>query len=248
MLLKKVFMHIIRKPAYAIIIALFVALAGIGILVAQDSAPLSETPDCDPATLAQQQTTLATLLTLDFEVDPERARDNLFRLGAAYQALALQCGYEPSSTEVDAMVQQVLLVATMADIIVANSVGSDVEAILTELGDVRGDLSNGQLLYNGAENGLDGTPLGCSGCHSTETAPPTEGTWTRADEIRLQDAALADYDIRRYLVESIVEPNKYIVPDYQPNLMPANYSTRLDIQMLADIVAYLDSQDQLLED
>jgi len=182
-------MHFSRKIVYAIGIALLLASIVSGLLLAQDSAPLPDTPECDPATLAQQQTTLAALLSVDFEADPQQARDNLFHLGAAYQTLALQCGYEPAPAEIDAMVQQVLSVASMADIITANSVGSDVDAILAKLGDVRGDLSNGQLLYNGIQNGLDGTPLGCSGCHGGETAPPIEGTWTRVDEIRLKDSA-----------------------------------------------------------
>jgi len=54
--------------------------------------------------------------------------------------------------------------------------------------------------------------------------------------------------VRRYLVESIVQPNAYVVPNYLPNLMPPNMGTRLDAQMLADIVAYLESQDQLLDE
>lgn len=218
------------------------------LLMAQDSSPLPDTPQCDPAILAEQQSTFASLLTFDFEADPETARDNLFRLGAVYQVLALQCGYEPTDIELDNMIQQVLSFASMADIITANSIGADMDAILAQLDDVRGDLFNGQLLYNSMENGLDGFPLGCSNCHEGTAAPITEGIWTRVDEIRLNDEALAGYDVQRYLVESIIHPNTYITPDYLPNLMPTNFGSRLDIQMLADIVSYLESQDQLLDE
>ncbi|MDQ7026589.1 MAG: hypothetical protein Q9P01_06510 [Anaerolineae bacterium] len=235
-----------RKPLLVFVTIMLFAFAGI--LMAQDSSPLPDTPDCNPATLAEQQATFESLLTFDFEADAETARDNLFRLGAAYQMLALQCGYEATDVEVDAMIQQILVFASMADIITANSVGGDMDAILLGLDDVRGDLFNGQLLYNSIENGLDGFPLGCSGCHGGEAAPLTEGTWTRTDEIRLNDEALAGYDVQRYLVESIIHPNTYTVPDYLPNLMPSNFGSRLDMQMLADIVAYLESQDQLLEE
>ena len=232
-----------------IILTLLIMLATTaGLLIAQDSTPLPDTPECDPTSLAEQQSTLAEMFIIDFENEPETARDNLFRLGAAYQTLALQCGYQPDDTGVTTMIQQVLSVAEMPDIIAASSVGTDVDGVLVELDEVRADLFNGDLLYNGIETGLDGAALGCSGCHNIETAPPTEGTWTRIDEIRLNDPALADYDVQRYLVESILHPNDYIVPDYLPNLMPANYGSRLDIQMLADIVAYLESQDQLLEE
>ena len=144
--------------------------------------------------------------------------------------------------------RRILSFATVAEIIAANSVGTDIEAILAELDTVHGDLSNGQLLYNDIETGLDGSVLGCLNCHNGTTAPATEGTWTRVDEIRLNDPALADYDVRRYLVESIIHPNDYVVPEFIPNLMPANFGSRLDIQMLADIVAYLESQDQFLEE
>jgi hypothetical protein len=236
------------NPKLITVLIVGLSLLFAGILVAQDSPPIPDTSACDSATLAQQIGAFENVFSLDFEADAQTARDNLFRLGATYQLLALQCGYEPTQEEVNTMIEQVLSFASLADIIAANSVGYDTDAILTQLEDVRGDLFDGQLLYNGMENGLDGFPLGCSGCHEGGTAPLTEGTWTRVDEIRLNDEALAGYDVQHYLVESIIHPNNYIVPDYLPNLMPSNYGSRLDIQMLADIVAYLESQDQLLEE
>jgi hypothetical protein len=236
-----------QRPRILFVLAISL-LIGATLLFAQDSNPLPDTPECNPTTLTEQQAGLAAQFPIDFETEPETARDNLFRLGATYQMLALQCGYVPTADEKAALIEQTLSFATVAEIIAANSVGTDIEAILTELDTVHGDLSNGQLLYNDIETGLDGSVLGCLNCHNGTTAPATEGTWTRVDEIRLSDPALADYDVRRYLVESIIHPNDYVVPEFLPNLMPANFGSRLDIQMLADIVAYLESQDQFLDE
>ncbi len=121
---------------------------------------------------------------------------------------------------------------------IENPIGTDVAAILTQLETVTGDPNNGQTLYNGA--------LGCAGCHSNETiAPLTEQTWqavTQGD--RLSDPALAGYTPEQYLVESIVHPEAYRVPGNYVGIMPNYFGERLDAQMLADILAYLESYDQ----
>ena len=118
--------------------------------------------------------------------------------------------------------------------------------ILLELDEVYGDPLQGQLLYNGLEPALGGTALGCSGCHENEAvAPLTAGTWTRVDDIRLTLPQFGDYSHRQFLVESIVEPMAYITPDYA-GMMPEFYGGQLTTQQLADLVAFLDSQDQFL--
>ncbi len=210
--------------------------------------PLSTDPNCAPATLAQQQDAFAALLTLDFEADPEAARENLFKLGKFYQELALNCGYQPTEQEVDALIQTALQVADVADILAANTVGDDVQAILTQLAGVQGDPFNGQLLYNGIEPVLGNTTLGCAGCHQGEVAPLTEGTYTRVTDVRLQQPELSGYTVEQYLVESIVRPNDYIAPAYTEGLMPMNYGSQLTLQQMADLIAYTQSQDQLLDE
>jgi len=204
--------------------------------------------DCLPNNLAQQQDTFAQFLTLDFEGDSQQALANLFRLGAAYQAMALRCGYAPNEPEVAVMLEQALAFASLDELIAVQAVGNDVESILVELENVFGDPLNGQLLYNGLETALGGVVLGCSGCHENEAAAPlTAGTWTRINDIRLRLPELAGYEHQRYLVESIVQPMVYIAPDYPP-AMPDIYGGQLTAQQLADIVAYLDSQDQWLDE
>jgi mono/diheme cytochrome c family protein len=121
---------------------------------------------------------------------------------------------------------------------VENPVGTDVAAILTQLETVTGDPNNGQTLYNGA--------LACFSCHGTETiAPPTAETWLAVSQgDRLSDPALAGYTPDQYLVESIVAPQAYIVPGDYAGQMAPSFGERLDIQMLADILAYIKSFDQ----
>ncbi len=175
---------------------------------------------CDPATLLKQQTELAgqlATLKLENSTDAGKSLDRLFKVGEAYQELALNCGYIPADAA-------------------TRTVGKDVARILKTLDTVSGDPINGQVLYNG--------DLGCAGCHLSDTpvAPPTEGTYTRIEEERLQDPLLAGYTPEQYLVESIVEPAHYIVPNYQ-NVMINNFGDRLTLQDLADLITFLESQD-----
>jgi len=226
--------------------ALFtLAISSWMLIQAQDVDEIT----CDAESLATQRDTLIDqLATLDYEADPDAALAEMFALGAAYQQTAITCGYTPDESQVNLMIEQTLLFADMVTIIAAQAVGTDVDTVLIELEAITGDPFNGQLLYGGIENALDGNPLTCYSCHeNAEIAPITEGTWTRFDEIRSQDAALEGYDSTRYFVESILEPNAYLVPGYSAGIMPQFYSQRLDIQQLADIIAYLNSQDQLLE-
>lgn len=224
---------------------LLFVLMSFGVWVVAQSAPLPDVPDCTPERLANQQDVFAQILPFDFATTPLTARDNLFRLGAVYQQLAIDCGYQPSEHEINALIQLTLAITDIETIVAASSVGDDVDAILIALEEVNGDSFNGQLLYNGMANALDGTALGCAGCHVGEVAPPLEGTFTRIETLIAQDPQFADYTIERYLVESIVRPDDYIPEGYLPHLMPNNYGTRLDLQQLADLVAYLASQDQL---
>lgn len=227
--------------------ALIIIMIGVGVagLLAAQNPPAA---DCQPSALASQQQAFSEILTMDFEANPEQALANMYRLGAAYEDLALRCGYIPNETEQAALIQRVLSVVDLPQIVAQTAVGDDVDAILAQLAQTPGDPINGQLLFTGEAAALDGASLGCAGCHNGETAPAVEGTWTRITDIRLLDPLLDGYTVERYLVESIVHPNAYIAPDYLGNLMPQNYGARLDIQQLADLVAYLDSQDQYLDE
>ncbi len=114
-------------------------------------------------------------------------------------------------------------------------INQTVTNVMGEIDGLTGDPNNGQALYNGA--------LGCAGCHTTAVAPPMEGTFTRIQNTRLQDPALAGYTPEHYLVESILVPNAYISPGYPADTMPKDFGVKLSVQDLADIVAFLESQD-----
>ena len=203
-----------------------------GLVLAQDTATSSPTPalptgtpapvelTCEPATLIKQQNDLAAQLAalkLDTSTDAGVTLDKLFKVGEAYQELALNCGYIPADAA-------------------TRTVGKDVARILNTLSTVSGDPINGQLLYNG--------DLGCAGCHIGDApiAPPTEGTYTRIEEERLKDPLLAGYTPEQYLVESIVQPAYYVVPGFK-NVMLNNFGDRLTLQDLADLIVFLESQD-----
>ncbi|MDX1991913.1 MAG: c-type cytochrome [bacterium] len=246
-----------RKPAhlmmkhpsrrFLMILVIVLSLGGLGgatVLMAQSSStPAPEvtaelTPeatdaarDCTPAGLAAAKTELESRLA-DFETllndDQDAALSALYEVGQAYQQIALDCGYIPDDVE-------------------ALFVGTNVENILAALETLDGDPVRGQLLYNNEQVAADGVALGCAGCHEGgAVGPSTEGTWTRWDEVRRLDPALADYSFEHYMVESIIHPNAYVPPEYQPNMMPQNYGERLTFQDLADLIKYLESQDQLL--
>ncbi len=228
------------------ILLLIALLAFVGAgLVAQDDTS-TDLPSCNSDGI----TTLLEQYPIDPSADFEDTMTAIYQVGLIYQQYAVSCGYLPTDEERAVLADYVVEIVDIPTLIAATTVGTDVDAILIQMEDILPDPFNGQLLYNGIEFSIDGTPLGCSGCHEGENpvGPLTEGTWTRADEIRLNDPLLDGYTIQYYLVESIIHPNAYIVPGYGENLMPSSYGIRLNIQQLADIVAYLESQDQLLDE
>jgi hypothetical protein len=228
-----------RKNAFAPSV-IVLCLMALGIAIVQAGGDGNGSTACSPDSLAAQYETVVA----EYPLVGENAAANAFALGAALQDLSLTCGYQPAQAEVEAQIERTLSIAPLSMVIAASSIGTDVDAALLEMEELSGDSFNGQLLYNGIEMGLDGAELGCSDCHDGVAAPPAEGTWTRVDEIRLLEPQFADYDVSRYLVESILQPHAYIVPEYDEVLMPNNFYVRMDAQQLADIVAYLESQDQ----
>jgi len=217
------------------------SLVGVGLLLAQD-ATATQTPaqaatlppplptpipieelTCNLEYLLNLQSDLALALTNfgeNVQDDPAQELAALFRVGEVYQQLALECGYIPPDAA-------------------ARVVGTDIARILTTLETISGDPLNGQVLYNGE--------YGCAGCHegANRVAPATEGTFTRVEDTRLTDPALAGYSAEQYLIESIVQPGHYVAPGHQ-NIMPNNFGERLTAQELADLLLFLESQDQLL--
>jgi nitric oxide reductase subunit C len=125
-------------------------------------------------------------------------------------------------------------------------VGTDITVALPA-----GDAASGQARV---------TALGCTACHiSTGAAtlgpdwmasgdPNGQGIGTRAEgRLDAADYEGAATNGDQYLFESIVAPDAYLVPGNATyvnasngqSIMPHNYATLLDAQMLADVIAYL---------
>ena len=113
-----------------------VTIALTALLALTGSAQEGAADNCGADVLAQQQSTFAAYLTLDFAADAELALANLFRLGVLYQSLALDCGYQPNAVEIDRLLEQTLAFVSLDDLILAQAVGTNVEAILLELDEV----------------------------------------------------------------------------------------------------------------
>lgn len=206
---------------------------GGSILLAQseDTEPADFELTCDPEELIVTQAELTALLEEfenQLEENTEETLSQLYEIGTQYRTLAVDCGFIP-------------------DDIGEQFVGTDIETVLRVLETVDGDPLNGQLLYNNEAPATDGGVLGCLGCHTDETlAPLTEGTWTRWDEIHSLEPQFEDYTFEHYTAESILLPWDYLVSGYA-EVMPNNFGDRLSYQDLADLIAYLESQDQFLD-
>ena len=101
---------------------------------------------------------------------------------------------------------------------------------------IKGSAVSGESLYD--------AKFGCTDCHRNgASAPDTVGTWTRVLTERLSEPQFAGYSAEQYVVESIVNPGAYVVDGYNSGLMPADFGTRMTSQQLADIIAFLKTQE-----
>lgn len=96
-----------------------------------------------------------------------------------------------------------------------------------------GDPTRGELLFNG-----QGNLFACAACHGVfegqvTTCPNVTGLSTRAAE------RIPGYTAEKYIRESIVSPNAYVVEGYTAGVMPQNYAETMTTQQLADILAFL---------
>lgn len=205
-------------------------LIGAGLILGQSATP-EATPEIDPCSYEALQATKDEIDQLFTELATEDGTAllaALYEAGQRYQQSALDCGYLPDDL-------QNLIIGTQ-----------DLDLIMTALEGLTGDPLRGQLLYNGEEPSADGVTLGCGNCHEQgAVAPMTEGTWTRWDEEHRLEPQFADYTFERYIAESIILPWDYFVPEYPQFTMPDIYQDQLSYQDLADIIAFLESQDQL---
>lgn len=117
-------------------------------------------------------------------------------------------------------------------------------ALLSACGGKAGDPERGRQLYLQRTIGAREAP-GCVTCHSLEegrvlVGPSHARIAQRAAEVvgseNYQGSATT---IVEYLRESIVDPDAYVVPGFDPNLMYENYREALTEDQIEDLVAFL---------
>lgn len=123
---------------------------------------------------------------------------------------------------------------------IATISGVDYDTLMSSLAAVEGDPMRGEDLYNGHQLAEVGVVLGCAACHTNGLiGTPTIGTWTRIIEQRLILPEFTDYSPELYAIESIIEPDSYVVEEYPSGIMTMNYGEQLTLQDLADLIAFL---------
>ena len=79
---------------------------------------------------------------------------------------------------------------------------------------------------------------GCGGCHTFTPAGSKGQIGPDLDNLAA-DAKKAGVPLDQYIKDSIVDPDKYIVPGYQKGVMPTNFGQSLGQQGVQALVQYL---------
>jgi mono/diheme cytochrome c family protein len=93
---------------------------------------------------------------------------------------------------------------------------------------LKGDALGEQIFVSGTPGGA----ISCGSCHTMKAAGTSGTTGPNLDKELTSDPPSATR-------ESIVDPNKEIVPGYRANVMPPNYATALTPQQLDAVVNYV---------
>lgn len=103
-----------------------------------------------------------------------------------------------------------------------------------------GDPERGEILFG---------PQGefCSGCHSQLLVGPPVAAYDGHPAIAERAAATIEdpaytgraTTVTEYLVESIVDPDAYVLPGFPDGNMPGNFGLLLSGQDISDLVAYM---------
>jgi cytochrome c oxidase subunit II len=80
---------------------------------------------------------------------------------------------------------------------------------------------------------------GCGACHTFKAIPEAVGkVGPPLDQLKAE-AARAHEDLTAFIKDSIVDPNKYVQPGYQPGVMPPNFAQTIPSAKLDELVQYL---------
>jgi mono/diheme cytochrome c family protein len=130
-----------------------------------------------------------------------------------------------------------LVLSTIALVVAANRSNTTVTVPTAPTGgqttaaqtpQLTGDALGEQIFVSGTPGGA----ISCGSCHTMAAAGTSGTTGPNLDKELTSDPASATR-------ESIVVPNKEIVPGYHANVMPSNYATALTPQQLDAVVNYV---------
>jgi mono/diheme cytochrome c family protein len=93
---------------------------------------------------------------------------------------------------------------------------------------LKGDALGQQIFVSGTPGGAEA----CGSCHTMTAAGTSGTTGPNLDKVLTSDPPSPTR-------ESIVDPNKEIVPGYRADVMPTNYATALTPQQLDAVVNYV---------
>ena len=80
---------------------------------------------------------------------------------------------------------------------------------------------------------------GCGSCHTFGQARSTGTIGPNLDEALERDADRAGKPLAEFVRESVVQPDSFIAPGFEPGVMPKTFGESLNEQQLADLVAFL---------
>ena len=80
---------------------------------------------------------------------------------------------------------------------------------------------------------------GCGACHTFTPAGSSGTVGPNLDDLAANAKTANRGSLDQYTQESIVDPNAYIVPSFQPGVMPQDFGTKLTKTQIADLVAFL---------
>ncbi len=83
------------------------------------------------------------------------------------------------------------------------------------------------------------TQNGCSACHTFTPIPAARGKVGPSLDDLKQAAQKAGQPLAAFIKESIVKPDAYIAPGYQPGVMPPSFGTTIPAREINLLVAYL---------
>jgi cytochrome c oxidase subunit 2 len=100
--------------------------------------------------------------------------------------------------------------------------------------------------YKGSTKPATGDPAvatfnasGCAACHEFKAIPGAVGKVGPSLDDLSQSAKKAGQPLEAFVKESIVNPNAYVPPGYQPGTMPPNFGTTIPADKLDQLVQYL---------